>query len=79
MSNAATDLAKSEKGLLALALIIAATILAAIGKLTWPETLDFYKWIFYAYVAGKTIQGVANGNGLKSLLTTTTTPPEKKE
>lgn len=68
MSNAIIDITKSEKGLLALALIATVTVLAALGKVTWPAAISFYEWIFTAYAAAKTVQGVANGNGLKDVV-----------
>lgn len=48
----------SERGLLAVALIICATVLAALAVITASEWLDYTKWIFTGYVAGKTATGV---------------------
>lgn len=53
--GAITDLWRSERGLLCLALIIAATVLAAMSVLTTAEWLDYTKWIFLTYVVGKSV------------------------
>lgn len=51
------DLWKSERGLISVALIIAATVLSALGMLTVQQWLDYTKWIFVTYAAAKTITG----------------------
>jgi hypothetical protein len=51
------DLWKSERGLLAVLLVITAAILAGLGNMTTPEWTDFSKWIFITYAAGKTVTG----------------------
>lgn len=48
----------SERGLLAVVLIVCATVLAALSAITAEQWLDYSKWIFTAYVAGKTATGV---------------------
>ena len=53
---ALNDLWNSEKGLLGLALIIAATVLAALGIFSSEQWESYTKWIFGFYVAGKTLQ-----------------------
>jgi hypothetical protein len=53
--GAITDLWKSERGLLCLALIIAASVLAVMSVLTKQDWLDYTKWIFITYVAGKSV------------------------
>jgi hypothetical protein len=55
--GAITDLWKSERGLLALAIIIAATVLASLGKMTVADWQTFITGIFITYAAGKTITG----------------------
>ena len=71
----AIDITKSEKGLLALVLIVLVTVLAFLGKVSWGDVLSFYEWIFTAYVAGKTVQGVAAGGGnLKDTIARLLTP-----
>ena len=51
------DLWKSERGLLAVLLVITAAILAGLGNMTTTEWTDFSKWIFITYAAGKTVTG----------------------
>lgn len=55
--GAITDLWKSERGLVCVALIIAATVLTGLGKLTVPEWKDYTLYLFYGYAAAKTITG----------------------
>jgi hypothetical protein len=55
--GAITDLWKSERGLLAVLLVITAGILAGLGYMTTPEWTEFAKWIFVTYTAGKTVTG----------------------
>jgi hypothetical protein len=52
------DLFASERGLLALALIICATVLAALAVLTPDQWIGFVEFVFGAYVVGKTTTGV---------------------
>jgi hypothetical protein len=51
------DIWKSERGLLAVLLVITAAILAGLGNMTSIEWTDFSKWIFITYAAGKTVTG----------------------
>ena len=55
--GAITDLWKSERGLLALLLVISAGVLAVIGQMPVTEWTDFSKWIFLTYTAGKSLTG----------------------
>ncbi len=55
-----TNLWNSEKGVLAIALIIACTVLCALGKVTADAWISYSQWIFGIYVSGKTIQGAAS-------------------
>ena len=57
--SAILDLLKSERGITMLALIIAATVLAALRIVTPDQWSDYTKWIFATYVGGKTLTGVA--------------------
>ncbi len=49
----------SEKGIIAIALLIGATVLASIGKMTIASWQDYSIWIFGIYTGGKSIQGAA--------------------
>lgn len=53
------DLISGERGLLGILLIIAVTVLAAIGMATYEQWADFTKYVFTAFVAGKTVTTVA--------------------
>jgi hypothetical protein len=57
----------SEKGILALALIIGATVLTALGKMSLAEWQEYTIWIFGIYTGGKAVQGAASAirDGLK--------------
>lgn len=55
--GAITDLWKSERGLIAVALIAAATALCGLSVITVQQWLDYTKWIFVTYAAAKTITG----------------------
>lgn len=57
--SAILDLLKSERGITMLALIVAVTVLAALRIVTSDQWSDFTKWVFTAYVAGKSATGVA--------------------
>ena len=55
--GAILDLWKSERGLVAVALIAAATTLTALGTIGVEQWLDYTKWIFVTYAAAKTVTG----------------------
>jgi len=55
--GAITDLWKSERGLLAVLIIIAASVLAGLDKMAVAEWQTFVMGIFIAYAAGKTVTG----------------------
>lgn len=55
--GALTDLWKSERGLIASLLIIAVTVLAALGKVTFAEWREYTLYIFGTYAVLKTITG----------------------
>jgi hypothetical protein len=55
--GAIKDLLNSERGIVALTLIIAVTVLCALEKVTTQQWIDFSTWIFVTYAAAKTITG----------------------
>lgn len=55
--GAIADLLKSERGIVMLALIIAATVLTGMGVIAADQWSDYTKWVFAIYVGGKTITG----------------------
>lgn len=57
----------SEKGLAGGLLIIGATVLTALGKMTVSDWQTYTLMVFGVYVAGKTVQGTASvlKNGTK--------------
>lgn len=55
--GAITDLWKSERGLLAVLIIVAATVLAALEKMSIIDWQAFVTGIFITYVSGKTVTG----------------------
>ncbi len=57
--QALKDLLKSERGLIGLALLIGATTLTALGRMTVDQWQTYSMVIFGTYVAGKTVSGVA--------------------
>lgn len=63
--NALRDLLGSERGFFALVLVIAATVLAGVGKMTIPEWQSLVVWIFGIYVSGKTVTGAIDALALK--------------
>jgi hypothetical protein len=71
--GAILDLWKSERGLVAVALIAAATAGLLTTHLTTEQWLDYTRWIFVTYVAAKTVTGAV---GLvTSPNSSATTPP----
>jgi hypothetical protein len=57
--QALKDLLKSERGLIGLALLIGATTLTALGRMSVDQWQTYSMVIFGTYVAGKTVSGVA--------------------
>jgi hypothetical protein len=55
--GAILDLWKSERGIVAVALIAAATTLCGLGVIAVDQWLDYTKWIFVTYAAAKTVTG----------------------
>lgn len=58
--GAFADLFKSERGLLTILLVIAATVLCAIGKLAVDDWTTYTKWALLIYTTGKTATGVVS-------------------
>lgn len=57
--GAITDLWKSERGLMAVLIILAASILAGLDKMPVADWQAFVTGIFITYTAGKTVTGAA--------------------
>ncbi len=55
--GAISDLWKSERGLVAIVLILAMSTLTAMGNFTGEQWLDYTKWIATVYIGSKTITG----------------------
>lgn len=55
--GAIKDLWASERGLIAVLLIVGATVLAALKVMTVDQWLDYTRWIFITYAAAKTVTG----------------------
>jgi hypothetical protein len=55
--GAIADLWKSERGLLAVLIIVAASVLAGLDKMAVADWQTFVMGIFIAYAAGKTVTG----------------------
>jgi hypothetical protein len=55
--GAITDLWKSERGILAVLIIVAASVLAGLDKMTVSDWQTFVTGIFITYAAGKTVTG----------------------
>lgn len=71
--GAIIDLWKSERGLIMVALIAAATTLTAVHIVTVDQWLEYTKWIFVTYVAGKT---VTSSVALATTAPTSPPPPQ---
>lgn len=57
MMQGGVDLLKSERGVFCIVLVIACTVLVALGKLTAENWIDFVKWIAITLVTSKTLTG----------------------
>ncbi len=73
------DLLHSEKGIIGVVLLIAITVLAAIGTVTVEQWTDYTKWIFGIYVAGKTVQSAMSKLPTSETSATSTTTVTTKE
>lgn len=58
--GAFADLFNSERGLLTILLVTAATVLCAIGKLDVTDWTAYTKWALVIYTTGKTATGVVS-------------------
>lgn len=57
--GAVTDLWKSERGLVAIVVLLGATVLEALGHLTSDQWVELVKWVLTVYVGGKTASSIA--------------------
>lgn len=73
LMGAIKDLFESERGLVAVVLVVAATVMWGIGRMTIDQWTAFGTWIYTAYVAGKTITGAASSLSNRALPPGTTT------
>lgn len=55
--GALKDLWQSERGLVAVALIAAISVMFGLGRITSEQWSDLTRWIFLTYVGGKTVTG----------------------
>lgn len=58
--GALKDLWYSERGLLGLVLILAVTVLCALGRITETQWLDYTWKIFLTYASAKTVSGAVD-------------------
>lgn len=64
--GAISDLLKSERGIVALALLIASTAGLLTGRLTTDQWVTYTQWLFVTYAASKTVTGglaILKGSG----------------
>lgn len=54
-----TDLLKSERGIIAILTLLAATVLTAIGTLPVDGWKELVQWLLVVYIGGKSLTGVA--------------------
>lgn len=75
MHQGLKDLLLSERGTFCILLVIAATLLAFLGKLDAQTWISFMKWVAITLVASKTITGaVETVTGGPAVGQPTTTP-----
>ena len=55
--GALKDLWESERGLVAIALIVASTVLCALATITPDQWLEQTRWLFITYASAKTVTG----------------------
>jgi hypothetical protein len=58
--GAIKNLWQSERGLVGMALIIAASVLCGMHAIGADQWLDYTKWVFVTYAAAKTISGTVS-------------------
>lgn len=64
--GAITDILKSERGIVTLGLMVAATVGLLTDRLTTDQWVTYTQWLFVTYVAGKTVTGglaILKGSG----------------
>lgn len=59
MQAALSDLFSTGKGIIAMALLIGATVLTALGRMTVDQWTNFAEWIFGTYAAAKAATTIA--------------------
>jgi hypothetical protein len=57
--QAIKDILKSERGLLAVLILIAGAVLTGMGKMTVPQWQDYSLWTLGIYTGGKSLEGAA--------------------
>lgn len=57
--GALADLWKSERGLVAIVILMATSVLCALGHITTDQWLEHTRWVFVTYAAAKTVTGTA--------------------
>lgn len=55
--GAISDLWKSERGLIAVVLILSMSVLTGLGSFTGEQWIEYSKWISTVYIGSKTITG----------------------
>jgi hypothetical protein len=75
--GALAGLWNSEKGLVSVLALIAATVLAALSVLTSAQWIEFAEWTLAFYIGGKTAQGAvaAIASAMKPATTTVVATP----
>lgn len=63
--DAIKDLFKSEKGIMAIVVLLAGTAFCVVAKLPFGEWKDFALWVLGIYTGGKSLQGAASAFGPK--------------
>lgn len=53
--GALADIWKSERGLLCLVILLTATVLAGIGRMTTDQWISMVQWVFGIYAGSKAI------------------------
>ncbi len=72
--GAITDIWHSERGLICVLILITATILCAIGRMTVDQWTTTVQWTFGTYVVGKTATGI-----MESVKNKPPSPPDPKQ
>lgn len=72
--GAIADLWNSERGLVAVLLILAMSVLTGIGVFTGAQWIDYTKWLATVYIGSKTVTGAVQLFSAKSEATSAPTP-----